>query len=321
MNKHIVHRIVTIVLIVLALSYVAMAAESSKSRQTDASVAGVPNPVPGSIFAGDYLRVGINNAGSLGVTNGASTNDPGVGFQSVKDTPFGPTAASSESAAIWWWGEGYNVAYKRSDGVDKVAYWQPGYGYPPPASSNVVLVSNSVPSNTDQRAVKDVIVKTADGKLQIRFTYLLMKKYPYLDLRTTFTNIGGTPLYDIVYKRIIDWDVCTDTGNNWISTGTEATAIDTCSALAGRKTKLTIKGHDGLTTTGVWPAIQQPVVSYVDLNAWDDETVRSPNGIVQSFESPTSGDQEAAIYYNVKDLSPGQSKMVYTTYQSNFPKK
>ena len=62
-----------------------------------------------------------------------------------------------------------------------------------------------------------------------------------------------------------------------------------------------------------------PVVNYVDLNAWDDMTVRSPGEVVQSFV-PILGDYNAGVYYKIGELKPQESKTVYTVYQSNFPR-
>lgn len=305
---------IALVALVLAigvlLSGLVMATIPSESPQQKEGVPlAVPNPVPGHIFAGNYLRIGINHAGTLGVTNGTSTADPGVGFQSVNDTPF--KFPSTESAAIWWWGEGYNIAYKLPNLTDNVAYWQPGYGYPPPVASNIILVSNRVLVNDSQKAVKQVVVKTRDNRLLITFTFTFLKKYPELNLKTTIKNNGTVSLRDIVYKRIIDWDVCTDTWNNWTSTSNAAYAWGTCRALkpwyppypSDNKVQLTIAG---------------PFPSYVDLYAWDDQTVRKPMGVVQSFV-PIQSDYNAGIYYKIGELSPGTSKTVETVYQSNFP--
>lgn len=332
-----------IIFVISGLSYFALAANENKEQDIENFVTGiegvstdindkyvnntqisnkditaVPTSIPGHIFSGDYLRIGINNAGTLGVTNGASRSDPGVGFQSVRDVPF--RNPSTESAAIWWWGEGYNIAYRISNGIDKVAYWQPAEGYPPSSSSNIILVSNAVTTNDNQKAIKEVTVKTADN-LQIKFTYRFLKQYPFLDLETTFKNIGTTPILNIMYKRIVDWDVCTDVDNNWISTSTGAVAITGCDALSDKKIRLSIEGHNGVMMHNGIVGLPLPVISYVDLNAWDDIKVKSPMNIEQSYETAIFGDYNAAIYYDIKGLWPGETRTVYTTYTSNFPKK
>ncbi|MDP2752960.1 MAG: hypothetical protein Q8P40_01000 [Nitrospirota bacterium] len=326
--------LVAVAIGILCAGIATAAVPDDLQQQKKAGTLGVPNPVPGDMFSGNYLRIGINNAGTLGITNGSNTGDPGVGFQSVNDTPF--QFPSTESAAIWWWGEGYNIAYKLPGLVDRVAYWQPGYGYPPGASSNISLVSSNVIINDRQKAVKEVVVRTRDNNLRMTFTFTFLKDYPELNLETTITNTGRVTLRDIVYKRIIDWDVCTDTYNNWTSTAEEAYAWGYCKALKefpplyNNMVQVTIAGNKGVFTNGKltvddsvlmsFPLFDRPlpIVNYVDLYAWDDHTVRKPMNVLQSFV-PVRGDYDAGVYYKIGELNPKKSKTVYTVYQSNFP--
>jgi len=343
MKKH----IIAVALVCLLMTGLAMAASSKESpQQADVSILAVPDPVPGDMFTGNYLRIGINNAGTLGITNGTNTGDPGVGFQWAGDVPF--MFPSTESLAWEWWGEGYKIAYKEREKkkwVDTVAYYQPGYGYPPLPETNIALVSQKVLLNDEQKAVKEIKVRTKDKKLLITFTFTFLKEYPELNLETTVTNIGYVPVRDVVYTRIVDWDVCTDIINTWASTGHEAYAWNPCLALAPAGepapiVQLTVSGHDGAFKTvddydGSFGTMSDhdgyyrnvlgllntplPVVNYVDLYAWDDETVRSPGFVVQSFEPVPSVDYNAGIYYKLGELKPKESKTVYTVYQSNFP--
>jgi len=321
--------VVAVALAILLISSLAVAA--LKSPQTEEiSVESCPDPVPGEIFTGDYIRVGINHAGTLGVSQKEACSDPGVGFQWAGDKPFGDLASSTESAAIFWWGEGYKIAYKEREidrWVDTVAYWQPGFGFPPRPESNIVLESERLIINDKQKAVKEIKVRTADKKLLITFTFTLLKQYPELNLQTTIMNAGRVPVRDVVYTRIIDWDVCTDVVNNWASTGHEAYAWDVCTPLSSpddvaipKMVQLTIAGHDG-TFMRAYRLLDNPVpiVNYVDLYAWDDMTVRRPNLAVQSFVPVPDVDYNAGVYYKIGELRPGESKTVYTVYQSNFP--
>lgn len=305
------------VLIILILSYTVMATKLSSQDNvvrdpleqnnkvgTSGVINNVPNKISGHIFSGNYLRVGINNFGTLGVTNGYDTNDPGVGFQSARDTPF--QWPSTESVATGWWGEGYNIAYDVS-GTDKISYWQPGYGYPC-AACNIVPISNRIVVNNSVIAVKEVKVKTRDSRLIVTFTFTLAKEYPSLKLQTIIKNNGSATINRIVYKRIIDWDVCCNNANTWSSTNMEASALGICPDM--KPTLLTISGYGempGLTAT------------YVDLDAWDDQAIRSPMHVLQRPDSILR-DSNVGIYYDIGRLNPGESKIVYTTYQSDFPK-
>ena len=298
-----------------------------KSAIREASISSTT--IPGEIFTGDYLRIGINNAGSLGVGN--IYVNPGVGFQWAGTVP--NTFPSTESAAIWFWGEGYKIAYKEREKkmlVDTVAWYQPSLGgFPPAPETNIVPVSEKLIIDDKQKAVKEIKVKTKDNKLLITFLFTFLKQYPELNLETTITNTGKVPVRDVVYTRIVDWDVCTDTNNNWASTSHEAYAWVTTNfpmcGLPNRMIQLTIAGHDGAykkfasTDTISLLNTPLPVVNYVDLNAWDDMTIRSPGDVVQSFV-PILGDYNAGVYYKIGELKPRESKTVYTVYQSNFPR-
>lgn len=308
---------------ILLVSSLVMATPGSP-QQGGAGIAATATCIPGEIFEGDYLRIGINNGGTLGVTNGTNPGtcmgDPGVGFQSVNDTPF--KSPSTESLAWELWGEGYKIAYKEGEKkpkmlVDTVAYWQPNFEYPPPPETNIVPVSEKLIIDDEEMAVKEIEVMTKDKKLLITFKFTFLKEYPELNLETTIKNVGNKPLRDVVYTRIIDWDVCADITNSWASTAQEAYAWNACSGLEFSPiVQLTAAGHDG----DFKKDIPLPLVNYVDLYAWDDMTVRSPMDVFQSFVPRTNFDGNAGIYYKIGELKQQQSKTVYLVYQSNFPK-
>ncbi len=312
-------------LVVMAEEPVSEEKQIQEEREAGAVTMYPPTPIPGEIIEGDYLRIGINPGGTLGV----GSTDPGVGFQWAGLPPNNFT----ESLAIWWWGEGYKIAYKEKHfhtWVDTVAYYQPGYGWPPPAGTNIVPVSEKLIRNDDNAAIKQVKVRTADGKLLLTFTFTLLKEYPELNLETTIQNLSYEPIRDVVYTRIADWDVGTITANMWASTDHAAYAWGKCKDLNNAVVQLTIAGHDGKAadidgfSMMSWmqepcaPA-QMPIVSYVDLLAWDDMTVRKPNEVVQSFVPKMMMDYAAGIYYKIGDLMPKSKATVYTVYQANFP--
>jgi len=147
----------------------------------------------------------------------------------------------------------------------------------------------------------------------LTFEFTFLKNYPQLILKTTVKNNIGSALRDVVYTRIWDIDVCTKTGSNsFVSSDHAAYASDTCRPYGetiDRTVQLTIAGHDG---TGI--------VDSVDLDAWDDFSVRSPWNVKQQF-TPKVYDDMVGIYYNLGVLNAYASKTVTTVYQSNFPKK
>jgi len=288
---------------------------------------GVATPIPGAIFTGNYLRIGINDGGTFGV---GGPSDPGVGLQWAGDTPF--VFPSTESLAIWWWGEGYNIAYKeyeRFGWVDTVAYYQPGFGgWPPPAYTNIVPVSAKTIVDDEQKAIQQVEVMTADRKLKLTFTFTFLKDYPNVVLETRITNVSPYNLRDVVYKRIVDFDVCTGTWNDWASTSHEAFAWEDDPGPDGYipegtqgPVQLTVAGYqeDGYGGSCFTLGSKgDSLPTYVDLFAWDDQTTRKPWQVLQSFV-PITGDYEAGIYYDIGDLGRLETRVVYTVYQANFP--
>lgn len=307
MKKYI---ILAVVVGILIASGYAMAKDSTRlqKKADKTGTLSVPTLIPGNIFSGDYIRIGINNGGTLGVT-GTTTNDPGVGFQSRYDTPFS-SVKSTESIATGSWIEGYIVGYKTSV-ANKKAYWHPDLGYPPPAASYITIVSNSILKNDGNKSVKKTVVKTKDNKLMLNFTWTFYKRYPEVSLETIITNIGSETLENIIYKRTADINVCGSAGNNWTSSADSAYAWTYCSGLDGEQDQITMSGRDGINAP----------VSYVDLDSWEDFILTTPGfSTIQSEAMPKLGDYAPSIYYKIGDLNIKQSKTVYTVYQTNMRK-
>lgn len=316
MKKH----IVLVLIVILMASGIAIATDINK-KQSDTQQPiesqrqagktgeiGIATPsttIPGHMFTGDYIRVGINNGGTLGITGSTGITNPGVGLQSTYDTPFSSTG-STESLATGIWLEGYNVAYNVGN-VNKKIYWYPELGYPIPSALNITVVSNSVLVNDNNRAIKKTVIKTKDGNLRINFTWTFYKAYPEISLETLITNTGRSTVRNIMYKRLADFDVCTTySDDSWVSTADAAFASGSCGWMG--TVQLTASGRDGVGAP----------VSYVNLNELWNAPYPSPGTPKQSIV-PITFDGSAGIYYKIGNLDPGKSKTVYTVYQTNFP--
>jgi len=262
--------------------------------------------IPGVVYTGDYIRIGLNKGGTFGV--GKAEVNPGTGFQ----YPIGP---QYESLAIWWWGEGYSVSYKVSKAgvwVDKVAYWWPDLGWPPPAASGIVPVSATELRNDDNRAEYSVKVQTVDKALNMTFRFFFPKDQKYVLLETTITNNGAAGVRDVVYKRIVDWDIQQYTGNTWTNDAHSAYA-SYWNATEERNFEMSVSGYS--RNTALW----DPILGYVDLYAWDDMATRGPGSVdIQSHNLPLSFDGCAAIYYDVGWVNARESKYTVTVYQAGW---
>ncbi len=261
--------------------------EINKKNNIDATI----TAIPGNIFAGDYLKIGINNGGAFGVVDNSGIKT------SLQSSKYG-----SETDSIY--SDGYNIAYRKGT-TNKVAYWDRLLGIP---TSNIIIISNSVLINDDEKVVKKTVTKTTDGALMMNFTFTFLKRYSNVNLDTTITNIGTTTLSNIIYKRIVDVDIC-GSNNAWVSDSNSAFArvpdvyIIVTSYCSEKKPRITIAGIGS--------------VSYVDLYR-DDRYSIGPGDTIQD-RSYVIGDYAALIHYNIGSLSPKQSKTVTTSYQASFP--
>ncbi len=251
--------------------------------------------IPGNIFTGNYLKVGLSNGGTIGVID---NNNERTSLQS--------SIYGSDTDSIY--SDGYNIAYQKGT-TNKVSYWDRLKGYPAPPSSNINIISNNILANDNEKVVKKTVVKTTDGSLMMNFTFTFLKRYSNINLDTIITNIGTTTLNNIVYKREVDVDVCRDSNNAWISDSNSAFArmpdyyIIVQSYCSEKKPRITI--------AGIGP------VSYVDLIRDDRYSIGTGNTLQDRIF--VIGDYAALIHYNIGALSPKQSKTVTTSYQASFP--
>jgi hypothetical protein len=278
------------------------------------SIEGTPTPIPGNVYTGMYLRIGVNWGGTFGVGNG--TDGLGVGFQY-------PIGNQFESLAIWWWGEGYAIFYKTQNPTgawtDNKAYWWPSLGWPPPAFCRLIPVTYGQYMDDDNRAVVYSRMKTIDGALTLTFAFSFPKAQKYVLLQTIITNNLGSKVRDVLYKRIVDWDIHQQTMNYWTNDAHAAYA-SWFNANLTRWIVLSVAGYSNPTAT------LGDLLGYVDLSAWDDidawgngTTTRDPGKAdIQSHDRPLFIDANAAIYYDLWDLSAYETRNVWTVYQAGW---
>jgi len=265
------------------------------------------------------LRIGINRGGTFGVGNG--TDGFGVGFQY-------PIGNQFESLAWAWWGEGYVFAYKvlMPDGIwnDRIAYWWPSLGWPPPAFCRMVHVANGEYMDDHNRAVFWSQMMTADKVLTLTFAFSFPKHQKYVLLQTVIQNNLNAKVRDVLYKRIVDWDIhgpMMMEVNQWTNDAHAAYASIFNPELQQRVV-LSVAGYTNPTPT------LSDLVGYVDLWAWDDidawghpttNTTRDPGKFDwQSHDNPLMIDGNAAIYYDLWDLNARETRNVWTVYQAGW---
>ncbi len=143
----------------------------------------------GSVYQGNFIRVGINDYGALGVYDSIFGS---TGFQY-------PIGSEYESLATGWWGEGWSLFYEG----ERVGY--------SPDDDVWGTVSLSQPMITVQnlgyKTIHEIILTTSDNRVRITFTYTIFDNEKFIILRTAIENIGTSTLYELEHKRIVDWDV------------------------------------------------------------------------------------------------------------------
>lgn len=282
--------------------------ESPQSSESASLVLAVPPP--GVTYTGSYIKIGVNNGGTFCVADG-------TGFQ----YPIGP---GYESLAIGSWVEGYLLAYKIWNATskkweDRIAYWWPHLGWPPPLHSRIVPIYAVQRRNDSNRAIWEARVQTVDKVLNVTFKFSFPKPQKYVLLETKITNTGALgEVRDLLYKRIVDWDVHGNTNlNRWTN--------DDHAAYASYFNNTLNKWID-MTVAGYTPNTLENQVSYVDLYAWDDIYVaklrvsrRDPGKMdIQSHDQPLTGDGNAAVYYDLGNIASKSTKTVTTVYQAGW---
>ncbi len=304
----------------------AVAGESPQGRES--ATLSPTTYITGDIFTGDYVRIGINDFGTIGVGQGFL----GVGLQWAGDTPFAyPT---TESLAIAYWGEGFLVGYNEMNPFTLAptlrheAFYQPDFGAPLPAFTNLSVVPGAkLVHEFDNSAFKEVVLTTNDGLLRLTFSFVFDKLQPGLVLKTQIQNLSTKPLRDVVYKRIVDFDVLASFYNDWSAGAFEATAAENVPGGLGYvptgldlPARMTVSGQQGHQQPLKRSFLVPMMPTLVDLWAWDDITTRAPMRIENSHMM-TEDDCNAALHYSLGYFAPGESKDVFTIYQTNFPKK
>jgi hypothetical protein len=280
----------------------------------DVETSGTPTQVPGIIYRGQYIRIGLNKGGTFGVNQSRRL----VGFQY-------PIGRQFESLAWAWWGEGYVIAYKIFDGenwVDNIAYWWPSLGWLPPPFCRMQYVGSDQHMNDSNRAVFWSKMRTIDGALTLTFAFNFPKHQKYVLLETFIQNSMDAPLKDVLYKRIVDWDIHGPFGfgeTNYWTNDAHAAYASLFNPELYRWIVMSVAGYAN-------PKLLSDYVGYVDLYAWDDidawggyRTTRWPGELDwQSHHETLWIDGNAAIYYDLWDMRPGESKHVWTVYQAGW---
>jgi len=346
-------RIVVVASVVLAAIFLSSGMAQvllANSARSSENVIIIGWSVPGWTFSGTFLKIGVNYGGTFitGGFSGLIRDRPwGVGFQFPKGDSYESLAvpAPTTSGPPAGWVEGYSISYKTYNAklrnwVDNIAYWWPGLGWGyyigdiwvpgPPPESRLIYWKSSMVRNDTNRAIVQSFMNTTDGALTLKFTFSFPKHQAYVELRTDV--YANKNVRDVLYKRIVDWDVYGKTNENeWMSGPNVAYAREEYGAEGYPPYPYAIMSVAGYAHTTKEQLHSLPV--YVDLYAWDDLKIRSPGtgtrndalqqspGDWMSYPDPIYGTNFcAAVYYELDNMAKGASRTVYTVYQASMNK-
>ena len=252
--------------------------------------------------------------------------------------------AAAESLAYVFWGDGWKLSYKmklKEGGVvDKTAFWQPEFGYPPPPASGFEPVSAALVRDDDQACVYRAVVRTTDRRLYLTFTFDFQKAFPSVVLTTKVASSSSARLFDVIYGRAVDFDVHAAILNSWTSNDSAAFATnDTATPPVTLSVAGFVDGntdcHDdhwrwaegstfGPRSSKCDDAAQILLVDEdtyeIDGAADPDYDRRGPGESIVKDRVPRTFDGFATIHDMLGELGPGRSKSVTTVYSGAFSK-
>jgi murein DD-endopeptidase MepM/ murein hydrolase activator NlpD len=165
---------------------------------------------------GSFVQMGINAAGHLNVPGGTlsmpsdSTTDVGLRYIPTNGESVAPGClCEGWGVANADLGTGTFAGYANifTDGgvVDLVV--QPGTG--------VTQTTGQIKPESVGSAFKS-IVKTINGRLRITHDYHPSTSPNLYEVKVKIENIGTTPIGDLRYRRVMDWDIAPDTFSEFV---------------------------------------------------------------------------------------------------------
>lgn len=163
-----------------------------------------PSPLDPIIDNGSLVQMGINVLGDLNVPGGTPSFEDGTTFVGLRYIP-----TNGESTAPGCLCEGWGVANADAATVQFTAYANESVG-----TANLVVQPGTGFSGSGQLLPESVgtefksIVRDITGRVEVIQDYKPSTVTPNLyQVDVTITNIGSTPIGDLRYRRVMDWDI------------------------------------------------------------------------------------------------------------------
>lgn len=191
--------------------------KNQKSQYTSNAAA---NPLDPIIDNGSFVQLGINPEGNL-IVPGGTPSPPPDGITQV-GLRYIPTILTSggEALASGSDDEGWGVANADADTGIFTAYAKvSGDG----VVNLVVQQGTGVTNNSGQSQPDSVgsafrsVVRDGDSRIEVTHDFNPSAVTSNLyEIAVTIRNIGDTPVGDLRYRRVMDWDIPPTTFNEWV---------------------------------------------------------------------------------------------------------
>lgn len=184
-----------------------------------------PSPLDPIIDNGSLVQMGINVLGDLNVPGGTPSFEDGTTFVGLRYI-----LTNGESTAPGCLCEGWGVANADAATVQFTAYANESVG-----TANLVMQPGTgVTNSTGQIKPESVgsafrsVVRDVTDRVEVIQDYKPSTITPNLyQVDVTITNIGSTPIGDLRYRRVMDWDIPPTTFNEFVEihVGTSANLV------------------------------------------------------------------------------------------------
>lgn len=225
---------------------------------------------------GTYLRIGIDSYahyGDFGI---------GYGFQYPK---------GFEHAAVAWWGEGFTFGYL----VDGREFVSTSYESGP--FGGLMFVSETVIRDDANEAIYEVVLRTADGRVELVHNFRFPKATKFVILNVTIRNVSPDMLSGVRYRRVWDFDM-----DNTVD-GRDGFDVDISrNMLYAWETHYAALAASSATPPSEW-----------DVWAWDDRSARLPGPTTYNGPFPVFGDYNVRLEW-VYDLMPAGTSFSIIMY-------
>src|SRR6266850_4692799 len=234
-----------------------------------------------AIIDNGTVQLGINSEGHLNVPGGTASFQNGTTDVGLRFIPTNGEATAPGCLCEGWGAANADAATVTFAGYANVFTDHGAVGLT--LVSAVTTGTGTKPESTGSAFTS--VVETSNGRLRVTHDYHASSSPNLYQVDVTIKNIGSTPIGDLRYRRVMDWDIPPTTFYEWVEIH------------VGTATSLIHATTDGFQSANPW--------SSPGPSAGHPPTTLTP-GSPDYFNGPT--DQGALFDFGFGTLAAGQSK-------------